>query len=175
MGIYSPNFIKNYFLSRLLDTRLYFIKEKTGMTDFFRGMQTVKKVLVILPRDRAEEIVARKYYSGLFNVFDHAQVSTLDIFNLRRIDVNWLGVPNHAYLNRIRGENFDLVIDLNTYHDILCTYLTALIEAPMRLHLVEGKFDKIYNLHIRTSGESTIEKRYQNLVNYLSHFRPKST
>jgi len=175
MGLYSPIFIKNYFLTRLLNTRLYFIKEKTRITDFLKGMQAVKKVLVILPRDRAEEIIARKFLSGIFKVFDHAQVSTLDIFNLRKIDVNWLGIPNHAYLNRTRGENFDLIIDLNTYHDVLCTYLTALVEAPMRLHLVEGKFDKIYNLHIRSAGESSIEKRYQNLVTYLSHFRPQSS
>jgi ADP-heptose:LPS heptosyltransferase len=95
----------------------------------------------------------------------------LDVLNLHKFDVNWLGVPNQSYLDRIRNENFDITIDLNSHHDVLCTYLTDLIEAPMRLHLVEGKFDKIYNLHIRSKMESSIEKRYQNLVKYLANLR----
>jgi len=169
---YNPTIVvKNFLLEKLLDTRLHFTKEKSQITNFVQGIRSVKKVLIILPRDRAEEVKARKYLNALFKVFEKVQISTLDIFNLRRIDVNWLGVPNQAYLNRIRSEKFDLTIDLNSYHDALCTYLTGLIEAPLRLHLMEGKFDKIYNLHIRSRVTSPIEKRYQNLVNYLAHLR----
>jgi hypothetical protein len=171
MGFNPANIVKNYFLEKLLNARLHFAREKSHITNFVQNIKSVKKVLIILPRDRAEEVNARKYLTALYKVFDKVQISTLDIFNLRKIDVNWLGVPNQSYLNRIRSENFDLTIDLNSYHDTLCTYLTDLIEAPLRLHLVEGKFDKIYNLHIRSSMESPVEKRYQNLVNYLAHLR----
>jgi RNAse (barnase) inhibitor barstar len=171
MPLYPTHLVKNYFLEKLLDTRLHFTRGKSQITNFVKGIKSVKKVLIILPRDRAEEVQARKYLTALIQVFDKVQVSTLDVFSLRRIDVNWLGIPNDSYLNRIRSEKFDMTIDLNSHHDVLCTYLTGLIEAPVRLHLVEGKFDKIYNLHIRSRMEAPIEKRYQNLVNYLAHLR----
>jgi hypothetical protein len=171
MRLYPTNIIKSYFLEKLLNTRLNFSKEKNQSTNFVHNLRTVKRVLIILPRDRAEEVGIRKYLTALYKVFDNVQVSTLDIFSLRKIDVNWLGLPNQSYLNRIRSENFDLTIDLNSYHDVLCTYITDLIAAPMRLHLMEGKFDKIYNLHIRSSGSTSTDKRCQNLVHYISHLR----
>lgn len=171
MAIYPTHLVKNYVLEKILDTRLHFASGKNQITNFLNGIRSAKKVLIILPRDRAEEVHARKYLTALMKVFEKVQVTTLDVFSLRKIDVNWLGIPNQSYLNRIRSEKFDLTIDLNSHHDVLCTYLADLIEAPMRLHLVEGRFDKIYNLHIRSKMESSIEKRYQNLVKYMAHLR----
>ena len=45
MEIKSQNFIKNYFLERLLDARLFFIKQKSDLTDFFEEVKNVKKII----------------------------------------------------------------------------------------------------------------------------------
>ena len=167
----SSNFIKAYFLEKMLDTRLYFLKEKPELTDFFDRVKNVKNLLIIVPRDRAEEVLARKYVSRIHEVFKPAKFSTLDVSSLRKSDVNWLGVPNNSFLDKMKSENFDLIIDLNSTHDHLCTFLGAFIEAPLRMHISEGKFDKVYNLHIRAGNTNGIESKIKNMINYLTRIR----
>ena len=163
------NFIKNYFLEKLLNTRLYFLKNKSELTEFIGKIKNIRKILVIVPRDRAQEVIARNYLAKIKSAFPGSKISTLDIFNLRKTDVNWLGVPNEQYVDRFRKEKFDLLIDLNTYHDTVCSYLCALIETEIRLHICEGRYDKIYNLHVRTNSNTSLERRYNELITKLGN------
>jgi len=84
--------------------------------------------------------------------------------------MNWLGVPGKEYLKNIREEDFDLLIDLNDQQDRVCTYLCALSNASMRIHFSEGKFDKIYNLQIRTDINTSLNTKIRTLLNYLIKF-----
>jgi len=171
MEIQSPNFIKNYFLEKLLSTRLYFIREKSEITNFLEQIKEARKILIILPRDRAEEIIARKYLPEFHKIFKPARVSTLDIMNLRDSDVNWIGIPNNFYMSKITNQHYELILDLNSAHDTLCSYLAAMIKAPLRIHLVQGKYDKIYNIQIRSDNDTSLEGRYGNFLNYLRRMR----
>ncbi|TFH01083.1 MAG: hypothetical protein E4H13_05800 [Calditrichales bacterium] len=171
MSANSKNFIKNYFLQKMLDTRLFFFKEAITLTDFLGELFRVKKILVILPIDRVEEVEARKFLPEIQSVFKGAKVSTLDLSSLRNYDTNWLGVPNHKYLTNIRQENFELLMDLNGHHDRICCYLGALTEAPLRIHATEGKFDKVYNLHFRGAEGASLQDRYRNMLNYMRNIR----
>ncbi len=131
-------------------------------------MSRVKKILVIRPTIIINEQAVQLFIQKLNQIFSNCQISTFEISMLRKSDVNWLGVPNNAYLNRIRDEKFDLLIDLNSELDKVCTYLGALCEASMRIHLSEGKFDKIYNLQIRTDENAPLTTRFDTLIIYLS-------
>jgi len=171
MEIRSQNFIKNYFLDRLLDARLYFMKETGNETDFINTIRNIKKILIILPIDRSDEISSRKFIKEIQAKLGKVRISTLDLTTLRKSDTNWLGVPNHKYLANIQSGDFDLLMDLNRHHDRVCAYLGALTEAPLRVHASRGKFDKIYNLEIRTSGDSSLDERYKNILIYLARLR----
>jgi hypothetical protein len=171
MEVKSQNFITNYFLERLLEARLFFIKQKSDLTDFLAEVKNVKKILIILPIDKNEEGVAREYLPQIQKVFGRAKISTLDLSTLRKNDTNWLGVPNQKYLANIQGERFDLLLDLNGHHDRVCAYLCALTAAPMRLHVSEGKFDRIYNLQFRIPGGAPLSSRYQNMLTYIDQMR----
>lgn len=163
----SQNILKNYLLEKFLETRLLFMKDKSQQTDFLDQLKKVRKILVILPIDKDEEQIARSYLPAIQDVFTKSQISSLDLSTLRREDTNWLGVPNHHYLNNMQIENFNLLIDLNSRHDRLCAYLGALAGAELRLHAAEGKFDKIYNLHIRSPIGATLQAKYENIIHYL--------
>jgi hypothetical protein len=165
--------IKNYFLGKLLEARLFFIKKHTIITDFFDQIKCVKKILIIMPLKKKDEEIANKFLPHLYQIFDSVKISILDLKTLRKSDTNWLGIPNANFLNKINEEQFDLIIDLNSYHDRLCTYLSALTEAKMRLHLSEGKFDKIYNLQFRTNSDDTTVTRYNTMIHYLAKMREK--
>lgn len=175
MELKSQNFIKNYFLQKMLDTRLFFIKDKSQVTDFFDEIRKVKRIIIILPINKSEESIAREYLPKIQKVFGRGKLSTLDISTLRRSDTNWLGVPNQQYLSNIQNEGFDLLIDLNSSHNRLCAFLGALTGAPLRLHVSEGKFDKIYNLHIRISSDAPLHIRYENCIDYIDRMRKRST
>ena len=171
MSAASSNFIKDYFLEKMLSTRIYFLKQQSEVTDFFDSIKSVKSLLIIVPRDRAEEVHVRKYSTRIHELFKPVKFSTLDVCSLRKSDVNWLGVPNNTFLSKIQDEKFDLVIDLNSHHDHLCTFLGAATNAPLRLHLAEGKFDKVYNLYIRSNKDTRSEMKYKNMINYLARIR----
>jgi len=173
MDIKSQNFIKNYFLENFLDVRLFFVKQRSDLTDFFENIKKVKKILIILPIDRAEEIISREYIPEIRRVFGKAKVTTLDLSTVQKNDTNWLGVPNQKYLANLQSKEFDLLLDLNGHHERVCAYLCALTRVPLRLHITEGKFDKIYNLHFRISRKASLRSRYQNFIDYIGLMRQK--
>ena len=171
MSSSSTNFIKNYFLEKMISTRLYFQKNEGELTDFFDKIRAVNKLLVIVPRDRAEEVYARQFVTKIHEDFEPAKFSTLDVSSIRKSDANWLGVPNSAFLSKLQDEKFDLVIDINSHHDHLCTFLGVFTNAPLRMHVTEGKFDKFYNIHIRSEPSTRTEVRFKNMINYLAKIR----
>ena len=101
MSTSSSNFLKNYFLEKMISTRLYFLKNQGDVTDFFERIKSVKKLMIIVPRDRAEEVHVRKYISRIQEIFQSAKFSTFDVCSLRKSDVNWLGVPNNSFLAKM--------------------------------------------------------------------------
>jgi hypothetical protein len=162
--------IKNYLLDRLLVNRFFLSKQRNEITDYFRQLSESKKILIILPIDIQKNNLINEFKSNLADIFPKSSISTFDITSLRKSDMNWLGVPGKEYLNRIREEAFDLLIDLNEKQDRICTYLSALSNAPMRIQFSEGKFDKIYNLQIRTDLKASLNLKIQTLFNYLVQF-----
>ena len=162
------NFFKDFLLEKLLSTRLYLMKQQTEPTDFIGKIKNVRKILVIVPRNRALEVLTRKYVARLKEAFPGSRLASLDTLSLKKTDVNWMGVPNEQFIDRFRKEKYDLLIDLNTYHDTLCSYLCSMAEADIRLHICEGRYDKIYNLHIRTDSNTSLERRYTELLDKLT-------
>lgn len=163
-------FIKNYLLDKLLVNRFFLAKQRNEITDYSLQLSEAKKILIILPVIHQNVQLVNDFKSNLALAFPKSSISTFGITSLRKSDMNWLGVPGKEYLHKIREEEFDLLIDLNEQQDRICTYLSALSSAPMRIHFSEGKFDKIYNLQIRTDISTPLTVKVQTLYNYLVKF-----
>ena len=163
-------FVKNYLLDRLLVNRFFLAKQINEITDYSRLLSEAKKILIILPVIHKNVQLENDFKSNLADAFPKSSISTFGITSLRKSDMNWLGVPGKEYLKNIREEEFDLLIDLNEYQDRVCSYLSALSQAPMMIHFSEGKFDKIYNLQIRTEFNVPLNVKIQTLFNYLVKF-----
>ena len=171
MAVALPTGIRNYVRDKLLEVRLLFTREPNQMTDFFKQINDLNKLLIIVPRDRAEEVSVRKYVTQIRQIFKGTRIATLDVFNIRDHDVNWIGLPNQHYIKKLYDEKYELVIDLNSHHDYLCAYLCFCTRAPLRLHLVSGKYDKIYNLQLRVGEFASVDTKFRNLINYLARMR----
>jgi len=130
-------------------------------------MRNVKKIIVVLPKKSELHDSSTTFIKRLSQSFPDSRISTFEVKMLRKSDINWLGVPNKNFLSHIRDEKYDLLIDINTVQDRLCCYLDALSNAAVRIHLVPGKFDYIYNIQIRSDAEIPLTTRYDTLLNYL--------
>ena len=159
----------------MLVNRFFLSKQVNKVTDYSSQLSETKKILIILPVIHQNVQLVNDFKSNLADAFPKSSISTFGITSLRKTDMNWLGVPGKEYLNNIREEDFDLLIDLNENQDRICTYLSALSNAPMRVHYSEGKFDKIYNLQIRTDINASLNTKIQTLFKYLVRFSKTET
>lgn len=125
-----------------------------------------------MPADRKNKIEFRSFISGLNEIFSKAKVSTFQIKDLRLHEQNWLGVPNERYLNELRAEDFDLIIDLNEEPDKICAYICALSRAPVRINLTSGKYDHVYNLYFRSEDDKSVTDRYNLILDNLKRLKP---
>ncbi|HES60216.1 MAG: hypothetical protein JW956_10270 [Calditrichaceae bacterium] len=162
---------KNLMLNKYLNFRLNYFKSNEDLCDYPAKIGTIKKVLLILPAECKDKTEYRDFINGLNQVFQKAKISTFQIKDLRLHEQNWLGVPNERYLDELRSQNFDLIIDLNIRPDKICAYICALSEAPVRINLVSGKYDHVYNLYFRSEQEKSIDERYQLILSNLAKLK----
>ncbi|MGD9900734.1 MAG: hypothetical protein AB7T22_16535 [Calditrichaceae bacterium] len=165
--------LKSLILEKYLEFRFRKINNSEELYDFPKMIQNVKHIFVILSAGRDLEKENQEFLSSLYKVFGDVRISTFERSTLRKEDMNRLGVPNDQYLKNIQDEKFDLVIDLNVKQDKICSYLTALSGAPMRMNLISGRYDHIYNLHIRGGREVTPTYQFGNILTYLKSLRQK--
>ena len=165
--------IKNLLLNKYLNFRLNYFKSSEGLCDYPAKIDTIKKILLILSTDCKDKIKYRDFIAGLNEIFSEANVSTFQIKDLRLHEQNWLGVPNGRYLSELRSQAFDLIIDLNLQSDKICAYICALSEAPVRINLISGKYDHVYNLYFRSNREKSGEERYNLILDNLMKLKLK--
>ena len=161
--------IKKILLEKYLDFNLKSSRKDGNLCVFSEKLRSIKQILVIKPADGIDDKSLQNFIAGLYAVYPNVQVSTFMRSSLRTSDTNFLGVPNDRYLKNIQELHFDLVIDLNLQHDTICSYICKLSGAPLRLNLMLGHYDNIYNIHIKSSGNS-IDKALQNILKYLRTF-----
>ena len=165
------NQIKNLMLNKYLNFRLNYFKSDEDLCDYPGRIDKIKKILLILPAECRDKTEYRDFINGLNQIFPKSKISTFQIKDLRLHEQNWLGVPNERYLNELRSQSFDLIIDLNLRPDKICAYICALSEAPVRINLTSGKYDHVYNLYFRSETGKTVDERYDLILDNLSKLK----
>ncbi len=165
------NQIRNLMLNKYLNFRLNYFKSNEDLCDYPAKIGTIKKILLILPAECKDKTEYRDFINELNKVFQKAKISTFQIKDLRLHEQNWLGVPNERYLDELRSQNFDLIIDLNIQPDKICAYICAFSEAPVRINLISGKYDHVYNLYFRSEQEKSIDERYKLILDNLTKLK----
>jgi len=158
-------------LNKYLNFRLNSFKSNEELCDYPEKMGAIKKILLILPAECRDKTEYRSFINGLNAIFQKAKISTFQIKDLRLHEQNWLGVPNERYLDELHSQNFDLIIDLNIRPDKICAYICAFSEAPIRLNLISGKYDHVYNLYFRSDQDKSVDERYQLILDNLTKLK----
>lgn len=85
-------------------------------------------------------------------------------------EIGFHGLPKDKLQQAIRSRHFDMVIDLNLDFNLIATFLCRVSEAKLRICFVHPTRDPFYNFQMRTIDSSSLEQKYQSLINYLSVF-----
>ncbi len=168
------SFLKDHLAKKYLHWRLARWKAPKEIFDFASVLRKVRHVLIVIPEHLDMDYVMPRCIQPLYQIFgENIMVSTFEKKNFRAQDSNWLGLPKKEYLKIFESEKIDLVLDLNEKEDAFCSYVCALLNAPIKINLAPGKFEHIYNLHIRSQTAKTFEQKVQTMLYYLKHlFQP---
>jgi hypothetical protein len=115
-------------------------------------------------------LLTPKPCAALVSLDDRVRVIAYDLDQ-----IGFYGLPKDDLQQEIRSRHFDMVIDLNLEFNLIATFLCRASEAKLRICFVHPSRDPFYNFQMRVIDSSSLEQKYQRLVNYLSVFTSGAT
>ncbi len=84
-------------------------------------------------------------------------------------DINNIDLPSQKLISKLKDYNFQVVLDLNRDENIFYSYISNLIDVPIRVGFKKNNSDKFYNFQI-VNSENNSELSYENFLNCLKMF-----
>lgn len=154
-------------------------KEQT-FTEFFKRSF---KFLVLMPQEDADFAHSLQVLYFLEDNKKHATSLTYDFrvslmplrFRNRVIehnltDVNVLKLPSTKIISKLNDMMFQVVLDLNRKENLFYSYISSVVEVPIRVGFSKPNSDLYYNVQI-IDTESEPEISYKNFLECLKIFQ----
>lgn len=152
-----------------------------NFNDVIKSSETA---VFLLPRTSAEFFLARPVVESLMRYFrrlallvtenmrDLAAYRT-EVIAVSRADENWLRLPSHDLISRLRHEKYDIAFDLSVSDDIFMSYLCRKSEAKICAGFSKTYGDHFYDLQIMLPGSGDMKKAYDIMINTIKMFKEK--
>ena len=154
-------------------------KDQT-FTEFFKR---AFKFLVLMPQNDADFAHSMQVLYFLEDNKKHASALTYDFrvslmplrFRNRVIehtlaDVNVLKLPSTKIISKLNGMMFQVVLDLNRSDNLFYSYISSVVEVPIRVGFAKPNSDLYYNVQIKDK-ETEAEISYKNFLECLKIFQ----
>ena len=154
-------------------------KDQT-FTEFFKR---AFKFLILMPQNDADFAHSMQVLYFLEDNKKHASALTYDFrvslmplrFRNRVIehtlaDVNVLKLPSTKIISKLNGMMFQVVLDLNRSDNLFYSYISSVVEVPIRVGFVKPNSDLYYNVQIKDK-ETEAEISYKNFLECLKIFQ----
>jgi hypothetical protein len=151
----------------------------TDFTDFFKKSFTY---LVLMPGEDSDFTYAINILKALENSKKHATVFTYDykmnlvparyrphVIDYTVRDISKFNLPGKKLLSKISGKHYNVVIDLNRKENLFCSYISSIVNSPIKIGFSKPEADKYYNFQILNREENP-EISYKNFLNCLQMF-----
>jgi Family of unknown function (DUF6913) len=86
-------------------------------------------------------------------------------------DLTWSGLPNKTFINKIKQQKGDLLIDLSIQKDFFNAYIASCSGVPIRIGNYGTWGSPVYNLEIKTNYLQSEEKILNSFVDVLRTFK----
>ena len=173
--------IKDKIAQTVVDWKLKDKKNKEQtFTDFFKH---AFKFLILMPQNDADFAHSVQVLYFLEDNKKHASALTYDFrvslmplrFRSRVIehtltDVNVLKLPSNQIISKLNGMMFQVVLDLNRKENLFYSYISSVVEVPIRVGFVKPNSDLYYNVQIK-DDEAEAEISYKNFLECLKIFQ----
>ncbi|MEA2030792.1 MAG: hypothetical protein U9N55_04255 [candidate division Zixibacteria bacterium] len=151
--------------------------------DFPSSLQKPKRILVCLPGELRELTTIKQFLPKITELFKPASISLLampglmitDIFPRKGFSIltptldqlAWSGVAKKSYLQVLKRENFDLILDMNLNQSWFTS--SILLNFPGAIRIGRGNHlgEPYYNLEIKTKYLRDERNIYRSLLEIL--------
>lgn len=152
------------------------VRRLNHSVNFPAKANTIKKVLIILPRNLQLLDMASEFVQGLRKTYPGWRIELFDVDKLTKADLNRIKLPRAEILQKLKRAQYHLVLDLNEKFDQLASFITLMTEAPYRLHLQAESsiyFNIYYQPH-KTDEPDEVQNHYEPLLAYLKNLFVRS-
>ncbi|MCL5267575.1 MAG: hypothetical protein M1469_05670 [Bacteroidetes bacterium] len=152
--------------------------------NFNEAIKKSETALFLMPRMSMEFYLARSVIQPLARYFRRVVLVVAD--NLRELaanqsevvtvsqaDENWLKLPGHQIIHRLRHEKFDIAVDLSFSEDVFMSYLCRKSEAKVSAGFSKPDCDRFYDLQVRLPESGDMKKAYEIMTNTIKMFKEK--
>ena len=149
-------------------------------TEFFKRSFSF---LVLMPQDDADFAHSVQVLYFLEDNKKHATAMTYDfrvsllplrfrtkIFEHTLADVTKLKLPHPKIISKLNGMTFQVVLDLNRRDNLFYSYISSMLNVPIRVGFSKSSSDLYYNFQIK-DNEKEAEISYKNFVECLKIFQ----
>jgi hypothetical protein len=149
-------------------------------TEFFKRSFNF---LVLMPQDDTDFAHSVQVLYFLEDFKKHATAMTYDFrvsllplrFRNRIIehtlaDVNALKLPSAKIISKLNGMMFQVVLDLNRKNNLFYSYISSVVDIPIRVGFAKASSDLYYNFQI-IDKEAEAELSYKNFLECLKIFQ----
>ena len=127
---------------------------------------SVRKVLVILPRNLEMLDRASKFVQLLRQSYPNWRVELFDVDKLSKDELNPVSLPRPEILAKLKKAQYHFVLDLNDNFDQISSYIALMTEATYRLHF-RGENSGYYNIVYQPKHVEGAQLHYDPLLDYL--------
>lgn len=169
-----------------ITTARFFVRMKAAKSVHFSNAFTnARTALVILPENRNYHPVAlpivrllrEKFYGNRMTLvvpdtneeLTRAFAQTT-IVPAGKEQTNVFFLPKQSVLQRLLGQRFDLLVDLNFSAVPCAAYLCRAVDAYVKVGFVKQHADAFYNFQIQSPPDRNPKSRYEQLFRTLSMF-----
>ncbi len=152
--------------------------------NFNDAIKSSETAIFLLPRTSAEFFLARPVVESLMRYF--RRLALLVTENMRELatyrtevivvsqaDENWLKLPSHDLVSRLRHEKYDIAFDLSFTDDVFMSYLCRKSEAKISAGFSKTNGDLFYDLQVKIPVSGDMKKAYDSMINTIKMFKEK--
>ncbi|HZW37913.1 MAG TPA: hypothetical protein VFF33_01295 [Ignavibacteriaceae bacterium] len=166
LGLVNKELKKNEFLDRSFATAFrksfsFFVIMPTADPDFhhsfevLRGLDSNKKTLTIFLNDFKVSLLPQVYRRFAMD------------YNIE--DISKLNLPSKKLVEKVTNLSYNAVIDLNRDENVFCSYITSIVNSPIKIGFHKANGDRYYNMQIVDTGQNP-ESTYKNFINSIQMF-----
>ena len=146
------------------------------------GIKT-KKILMIFPEEKNNSRIAGYFLKSLdknennknidflinkstYHSFQFNLPINVKTYNAHQI--NWFNIPKKTFVDNIRHEKYDTVVDMHPKFNFFSAYLTLKSKANIRIGFLSKYSYLFYNIEIDRKNTEFIEQSYLSLKKLLN-------